>query len=141
MLRTFNCGIGMIAVVAPKDADTVMQAFTRRRGKSLRRSARSSRPAGEARVVYDGKLDLGDDMSRKRVAVLISGRGSNMAALIEAAKDKNYPAEIALVVSNRAGCRRPRGRTRPKASPPRSSTTRSSAKTAPLSSARCRRAG
>jgi phosphoribosylglycinamide formyltransferase 1 len=40
-------------------------------------------------------------MSRKRVAVLISGRGSNMAALIEAAKDRNYPAEIALVVSNR----------------------------------------
>jgi phosphoribosylglycinamide formyltransferase-1 len=39
-------------------------------------------------------------MERKRVAVLISGRGSNMAALIEAAKDKNYPAEIALVVSN-----------------------------------------
>src|ERR1017187_3065984 len=40
-------------------------------------------------------------MSRKRVPVLISGRGSNMAALIEAAKDKKYPAEIALVVSNR----------------------------------------
>jgi phosphoribosylglycinamide formyltransferase 1 len=41
-------------------------------------------------------------MSRKRVAVLISGRGSNMAALIEAAKDKDYPAEIALVLSNKA---------------------------------------
>ena len=40
-------------------------------------------------------------MSRKRVAVLISGRGSNMAALIEAAKAKDYPAEIVLVVSNR----------------------------------------
>jgi len=40
-------------------------------------------------------------MSRKRVAVLISGRGSNMAALIEAAKEKTYPAEIVLVVSNR----------------------------------------
>ena len=40
-------------------------------------------------------------MKRKRVAVLISGRGSNMAALIEAAKDKNYPAEIVLVISNR----------------------------------------
>ena len=40
-------------------------------------------------------------MSRKRVGVLISGRGSNMAALIEAANDKNYPAEIALVLSNR----------------------------------------
>jgi phosphoribosylglycinamide formyltransferase-1 len=40
-------------------------------------------------------------MNRKRVAVLISGRGSNMAALIEAAKEKNYPAEIVLVLSNR----------------------------------------
>jgi phosphoribosylglycinamide formyltransferase-1 len=37
---------------------------------------------------------------RKRVAVLISGRGSNMSALIEAAKEPAYPAEIALVVSN-----------------------------------------
>jgi len=42
-------------------------------------------------------------MSKKRVAVLISGRGSNMAALIEAAKAKDYPAEIVLVVSNRPG--------------------------------------
>jgi phosphoribosylglycinamide formyltransferase-1 len=40
-------------------------------------------------------------MSRKRVAVLISGRGSNMAALIDAAKDKNFPAEVVLVLSNR----------------------------------------
>jgi phosphoribosylglycinamide formyltransferase-1 len=40
-------------------------------------------------------------MSKKRVAVLISDRGSNMTALIEAAKAKDYPAEIVLVVSNR----------------------------------------
>ena len=39
-------------------------------------------------------------MTRKRVAILISGRGSNMAALIDAAKAPDYPAEIALVVSN-----------------------------------------
>ncbi len=39
-------------------------------------------------------------MARKRVAVLISGRGSNMVALIEAAKASDYPAEIALVASN-----------------------------------------
>ena len=39
-------------------------------------------------------------MARKRVAVLISGRGSNMVALIEAAKAPRYPAEIALVLSN-----------------------------------------
>ncbi|HLN08077.1 MAG TPA: phosphoribosylglycinamide formyltransferase [Xanthobacteraceae bacterium] len=41
-------------------------------------------------------------MSRRRVAILISGRGSNMAALIAAARDPSYPAEIALVASNRA---------------------------------------
>jgi len=40
-------------------------------------------------------------MPRKRVAVLFSGRGSNMASLIGAAKDDGFPAEIAIVVSNR----------------------------------------
>jgi phosphoribosylglycinamide formyltransferase 1 len=40
-------------------------------------------------------------MARKRVAILISGRGANMAALIAAAKEPGYPAEIALVLSNR----------------------------------------
>jgi phosphoribosylglycinamide formyltransferase-1 len=41
-------------------------------------------------------------VTRKRVAILISGRGSNMAALIEAAKAPDYPAEIVGVLSNRA---------------------------------------
>jgi phosphoribosylglycinamide formyltransferase 1 len=40
-------------------------------------------------------------MARKRVAILISGRGSNMAALIDAARKPDYPAEIVLVISNR----------------------------------------
>lgn len=40
---------------------------------------------------------------RTPVAVLVSGRGSNMAALIEAAKAPDYPAEIVLVISNRPG--------------------------------------
>jgi len=39
--------------------------------------------------------------AKKRVGVLISGRGSNMMALIEAARHANYPAEIVCVVSNR----------------------------------------
>jgi phosphoribosylglycinamide formyltransferase-1 len=39
---------------------------------------------------------------RKRVAILISGRGSNMTALIEAAKAPDYPAQIVGVFSNRA---------------------------------------
>ncbi len=41
-------------------------------------------------------------MTRKKVAILISGRGSNMAALIEAAQAPDYPAEIVGVFSNKA---------------------------------------
>jgi phosphoribosylglycinamide formyltransferase-1 len=39
---------------------------------------------------------------RKKVAILISGRGSNMRSLVEAAREKDFPAEIALVLSNSA---------------------------------------
>ena len=39
-------------------------------------------------------------MARRRTAILISGRGTNMAALIAAARNPSYPAEIALVISN-----------------------------------------
>jgi len=40
-------------------------------------------------------------MSRRKTAILISGRGSNMSALMSAAMSPDYPAEIALVLSNR----------------------------------------
>jgi phosphoribosylglycinamide formyltransferase-1 len=44
-------------------------------------------------------------MTRKRVGVLISGRGSNLAVLIAASRAPDYPAEIALVISNRSDAR------------------------------------
>src|SRR6202049_2264271 len=40
---------------------------------------------------------------KRRVAILISGRGSNMSALIEAAREQDFPAEIVVVISNRSG--------------------------------------
>ena len=40
-------------------------------------------------------------MARLRIGVMISGRGSNLQALIDAAADPNYPAEIVLVISDR----------------------------------------
>ncbi len=40
-------------------------------------------------------------LDRKRTAILISGHGSNMRALVEAARSPSFPAEIALVLSNR----------------------------------------
>jgi len=42
-------------------------------------------------------------IEKKRVAILISGRGSNMASLLDAAAAPDYPASIALVLSNRPG--------------------------------------
>jgi phosphoribosylglycinamide formyltransferase-1 len=39
--------------------------------------------------------------AKKRVAILISGRGSNMRALVEASRAPDYPAEIVIVISNR----------------------------------------
>ena len=57
--------------------------------------------AGALAMVRRVRPSLVTRMTKKRVAVLISGRGSNMSALIEAAKAQDYPAEIVLVVSNR----------------------------------------
>lgn len=39
--------------------------------------------------------------AKKRVAILISGRGSNMMALVEAARAKDYPAQIVSIISSR----------------------------------------
>ena len=58
MLRTFNCGVGMIAIAAPKDADAVVQAF-RQAGETAFAIGRVTGASADARVAYDGALDLG----------------------------------------------------------------------------------
>ncbi len=48
-------------------------------------------------------------MARLKVAVLISGRGSNLQALIDACADADFPAEIVLVISDVPGAQGLRG--------------------------------
>ena len=57
MLRTFNCGIGMIAIVAPDKADAVL-AVLREHGERAARDRRGRAGAGDERVTYRGTLDL-----------------------------------------------------------------------------------
>jgi len=57
MLRTFNCGVGMIAVAAKEKAEALMQSFARA-GEQAFMLGEITRAAGEPRVTYDGRLDL-----------------------------------------------------------------------------------
>ena len=138
MLRTFNCGIGMIAVVDARAAGKVAAILEREGERVVQLGELVAAAKGKPRVTYTGRLEYLEPMARKRVAILISGRGSNMVALIEAAKDQTYPAEIALVVSNEPAARGTEAGARPKASRPPSSTIAHSARTARRSSARCK---
>ncbi|XP_063825916.1 trifunctional purine biosynthetic protein adenosine-3 [Ostrinia nubilalis] len=179
MLRTFNCGIGMVLIVSPEDQAEVMNTtrsygamvigsiqarppggarvvidnfassldFTRRMpllpsrkntdrlelipfrvdkcatSFSLHCTTRSygamvigsiqARPPGGARVVIDNFASSLDFTRRmpllpsRKVAVLVSGNGSNLQALIETTRDPSQCmcADVTLVVSNRPGVR------------------------------------
>ena len=104
MLRTFNCGIGMIVVVGRAIEPTQVMAGAARSGRKARSaSARSSRMT-DGEPVRTSRAGSGchDGARKRRVAILISGRGSNMAVADRGrAARRTFPAEIALVLSNR----------------------------------------
>ena len=87
MLRVFNCGIGMALVVAEADAARAA-AILRGEGETVIRLGRieAGAPGEPASVRFDPGPDWSGRVSRTPTAVLISGRGSNMASLIEAAR-------------------------------------------------------
>jgi phosphoribosylformylglycinamidine cyclo-ligase len=57
LLRTFNCGIGMIAIVQADAIDQVMEVFTES-GETVTLLGEVIHATGEHRVVYNGHLDL-----------------------------------------------------------------------------------
>uniref|UniRef100_G3PMH8 Trifunctional purine biosynthetic protein adenosine-3 n=1 Tax=Gasterosteus aculeatus aculeatus TaxID=481459 RepID=G3PMH8_GASAC len=115
MARTFNCGLGAVLVVAPEDAQTVLCQFKPNEEAWIVGSLVHKQQGAKQVVVRNLKHRLqvgrtapsGDngEMPRKRtrVAVLISGTGTNLQALIEQAKHPSSSAEIVVVISNRPG--------------------------------------
>ena len=57
MLRTFNCGIGMVLVAAPKDAAAIT-AILQREGESVVELGQVTAAATGPQVRYSGNLDL-----------------------------------------------------------------------------------
>uniref|UniRef100_A0AAQ6IUB9 Trifunctional purine biosynthetic protein adenosine-3 n=1 Tax=Anabas testudineus TaxID=64144 RepID=A0AAQ6IUB9_ANATE len=97
MARTFNCGLGAVLVVAPLDAQRVL--------RQLRAQEEAWIVGAEAVLEQNGGChgDSSTPGKRTRVAVLISGTGTNLQALIEQAKRPSSSAEIVVVISNRPG--------------------------------------
>ncbi|XP_056447116.1 trifunctional purine biosynthetic protein adenosine-3-like [Gadus chalcogrammus] len=133
MARTFNCGLGAVLVVATADAQGVLLQLQAQEEawvvgslahkqpgtepvvvRNLKRSLRAAGPSVDVAAVQgEGCPDngggschgdaAGEPRKRTRVAVLISGTGTNLQALIEQAKLPSSSAEIVLVISNRPG--------------------------------------
>ncbi|KPJ16563.1 Trifunctional purine biosynthetic protein adenosine-3 [Papilio machaon] len=88
MLRTFNCGIGMVLIVSPED-----QADERQWLRGFVDNFASA-------LDFTRRMPL---LNNKRVAVLVSGNGSNLQALVEASREPAHCmyADVALVISNK----------------------------------------
>ncbi|GBP71692.1 Trifunctional purine biosynthetic protein adenosine-3 [Eumeta japonica] len=108
MLRTFNCGIGMVMIISPEDQAEVMN--TTRSFGAMVIGTIQARPSGGVQVVVDNfssALDFTRRMPllpKKKVAVLVSGNGSNLQTLIDTTRDPAHCmcCDISLIVSNKA---------------------------------------
>ena len=129
LLRTFNCGIGMIAIVkAGRDRAGHRSLHRERRD---RRAARRGDP-GRGRASRGLQRPPRSRAMKRRVAILISGRGSNMAALIEAAKAAGFSGRDRRRDFQPRRCRSGWRRRRRAAFRPSSSRASRSARTARL---------
>lgn len=109
--RTYNCGIGLILVVSKQYALELESRLKFVLDAKIVGMVKQ-RKATEPQVLIDdqkftARLQSAKNLlvqAKKRVAVLISGNGSNLQALIDATRDTNFGinAEIVLVLSNKS---------------------------------------
>lgn len=103
MLRTFNCGLGMVAIASPSDAQAIIDESGgqgRIVGKIL--NIEEGSPKVNVRNFQESLNIRTDEIPKKKFGVLISGSGTNLQALIDHIERLNgrSAAEIALVISN-----------------------------------------
>ncbi|XP_016944855.3 trifunctional purine biosynthetic protein adenosine-3 [Drosophila suzukii] len=109
--RTYNCGLGMVLVVAPTEVEGVLKELRYpQRAAVVGEVIARKDPKKHQVVVQNFEASLARtqkilSLPRKRVAVLISGTGSNLQALIDATRDsaQGIHADIVLVISNKPG--------------------------------------
>ena len=93
--RAFNMGLGLVVAVSATDAARASPRCWATRA-SRRSSSAGSSPGRPASCMSDAPAG-------RRIGVLVSGRGSNLQALIDAVGDGRLDATIAVVISNVAG--------------------------------------
>ncbi|XP_066997787.2 trifunctional purine biosynthetic protein adenosine-3 [Anabrus simplex] len=116
LLRTFNCGIGLVLITSAKNCAAVLSRITDENASKI---GTVTKLESEGKVIVGNFVPVMEDTMRpfikpvvmslappsKRVGVLISGSGTNLQALIDATSDLAYGsgAEIVLVISNKPG--------------------------------------
>ncbi|XP_021111859.1 trifunctional purine biosynthetic protein adenosine-3 isoform X2 [Heterocephalus glaber] len=118
MARTFNCGVGAALVVSKDQTDHILREIQQRQEEAWVIGSVVACPEGSPRVkvknlietmqinesvLVNGSLETHFPAQQKkaRVAVLISGTGSNLQALIDSTQDPNSAAHIVVVISNK----------------------------------------
>ncbi|XP_038202410.1 trifunctional purine biosynthetic protein adenosine-3 isoform X1 [Arvicola amphibius] len=114
MARAFNCGVGAALVVSKDHTDQILHDIQQRQEEAWVIGSVVACPKDSPRVriknlietmkVNGSVVSNGFLRSKKaRVAVLISGTGSNLQALIDSTRDPESSSHIVVVISNKAG--------------------------------------
>lgn len=107
MLKTFNCGLGMILIAAKEYQDIILNTLTENGEKAMLvgKVKNLSNGKKQVKVLNFEKVLETPHKPKKKVGVLISGSGTNLQSLIDYTLDDNNQssAEIVLVISNIPG--------------------------------------